>query len=973
LFIIKIKVFYTQKSSFVVSNGNITVSTAMDDGAEPGVSNDQERKTEDEKRKMKNEYNRAYQKRKREKNKEQDLMLMRKRKEVEGLRNKFAENTREKKKLRQEMIELMEREKKLEEKQYEFDKEKRDLTRKKRRMSFQEEGLVMMIEEKDEKIHEMETKVQEMEKGKRRKDKERRREEFGNQKKMEEKMISLENEEKKIKRKEKEIQVEMNKMEKEKERDKQEKKEKQEKQEEEEREEERRKEQEEREEERRKKQEKKKEEQSEEREKEECLKREEGQLQHSLLVAFVDEKDGTIENLLLCAAILLHYYGLISIGVKSMLAIDQTLTTFPFISQKTFYRWRNHWLQSEGLFSSSRGQWERPWLLNDISLRARFVDHVRTNARGGDGNARLTVASLTGWVNSTLLSDTVRKRDRPFCESTIRIWLHRLDFRCKTVSRSIYIDGHEEPKQVFSTVQLFLLYYLFINSQIKDRNQRFLPAFFEHFHNQRVFTLNKEFLYEVSDKNFVLEMKLVREKYIQEVRNLGTNLHGYMKTLSLENRVLLQDIPPHCVPVFLKEQRFIPLKMKYLKWDPNLLPFLAMNYLVLTEEDVPSGCVRPNFQPEDRITLIVNSDEVIRKCGEYSNYAWQSPETPVPLAKSKGQGCMMSAFSIAEGNGWLELTPLEYARWRWSLVVDSWLVGAPLSERSPLILLSQKADQAISLPTSILPQFCKETGTDWDPNRMDSTVLLTYGKGKDGYFDSLKFKDQFQRALEIGAIKRPSCDIIHLIDHSGCHDAKSKDALDATKMTLSNDCKSQPSMRSTVFGPEQTPQNIGKKGLVTVLLERNISPYQPGTTKLKLKEQLVQLLLEEPDFAASGQICLIDEILSAHNILHGRNDRILWGVKYHPELMFIEQKWAYDRNILQPEVNQRYLNWPKKMLEATRKCPLITLQRFCRKSYDTSVCYAEGTHLIHLKKSLKIKKTHRAGSTQSELYIVNRD
>jgi hypothetical protein len=510
-----------------------------------------------------------------------------------------------------------------------------------------------------------------------------------------------------------------------------------------------------------------------------------------------------------------------------------------------------------------------------------------------------------------------------------------------------------------------MIYY-----KISDRNDRFLPAFFQVFHNQRVFSLEGEFLYELSDTNFVLAMESVREKYKEEVKNLGTNLHAYMKNLSVDERGLVQEIPLHCLPPFLVAQRFIPLQMKYLKWNQTLCTFLSINYLLLTDHDLPSGCVRPDFKLEDKITLIVNSDEVIRKCGEYSSFAWQSPDSPVPLAKSNGQGCMMSAFSMAEGTGWLELTPMEYARWRWSVAVDSWRSGEP-SERN--FNLSAKADEAISLPVSILPQFCKEGGTSWDQNRMDCTVLLTYGKNKDGYFDNLKFKDQFQKALEIGAIKRPNCQIIHLIDHSGCHDAKARDSLDAVKMTLSDGCKSQPSMRSTVFGPDETPQDIGKKGLVTVLLERNISPYHPGTTKLKKRDELVEILLREPDFAAAGQIGLIDELLSEHNSLLGRNDSLLWGVKYHPELMYIEQKWAYDRHRLQPDVNQKYTNWPQKMLRASRQCPLISLQRFCRKSYDTAVCYAEGTHLIHLKKSLEIKSTHRSGTSKSELRNINRD
>jgi hypothetical protein len=332
----------------------------------------------------------------------------------------------------------------------------------------------------------------------------------------------------------------------------------------------------------------------------------------------------------------------------------------------------------------------------------------------------------------------------------------------------------------------------------------------------------------------------------------------------------------------------------------------------------------------------------------------------------------MSGFSITEGSGWLELSPIEYARWRWGLYCESYFAGSPIIDQQNLLNLSRKADDAISEKVPILPQFCKEQTIEWDPCRMDSTILLTYGKGKDGYFDSAKFIDQFKRALLIGSIKRPNCKIFHLIDHSGCHDAKAKDALDVHKMTVSDNCKSQPSMRETFFGPDKTPQLIGKKGLVTILLERNKNPFKPGTTKPKSKSELINMLLEESDFAESDQTNLIDEVLNSFNNQQRRQDTVLWGVKYHPELMYIEQKWAYDRNILQPHVNGRYTKWPEKMLAASRKCPLISLQRFCRKSYDTSVCYAEGTHLSKLRESLKKKKAHRTGSHTSELINIDR-
>jgi hypothetical protein len=59
------------------------------------------------------------------------------------------------------------------------------------------------------------------------------------------------------------------------------------------------------------------------------------------------------------------------------------------------------------------------------------------------------------------------------------------------------------------------------------------------------------------------------------------------------------------------------------------------------------------------------------------------------------------------------------------------------------------------------------------------------------------------------------------------------------------------------------------------------------------------------------------------------------------------------------------------MPAASRKCPLFVLQRDARKS-NTSVYYAEGTHLFKLKESLKKKKAHRSGSSSRVDYCKQR-
>jgi hypothetical protein len=187
-------------------------------------------------------------------------------------------------------------------------------------------------------------------------------------------------------------------------------------------------------------------------------------------------------------------------------------------------------------------------------------------------------------------------------------------------------------------------------------------------------------------------MSNVRKKYIQEIKCMGINLYSHLSKLSVDEIYTIKEIPVECIPQFLQTQRFLPMNMKYLKWVGNLDTFLSINYLLLSEEDVPSGCVRWDLKPEDKITLFVNSDEVIRKCGEYSNFAWARKEKPVSLAKSQGQGCMMSGFCMIEGSGWLELSPLEFARWRWSQYMDGCYEKKERPELDALLKASREAD-----------------------------------------------------------------------------------------------------------------------------------------------------------------------------------------------------------------------------------------------------------------------------------------
>ncbi len=59
---------------------------------------------------------------------------------------------------------------------------------------------------------------------------------------------------------------------------------------------------------------------------------------------------------------------------------------------------------------------------------------------------------------------------------------------------------------------------------------------------------------------------------------------------------------------------------------------------------------------------------------------------------------------------------------------------------------------------------------------------LEIGEGREGYWDSGKFKMQMNNAVKIADIKYPKSDnwiIIWVFDHSSCHTAMAEDALNA--------------------------------------------------------------------------------------------------------------------------------------------------------------------------------------------------
>jgi hypothetical protein len=242
---------------------------------------------------------------------------------------------------------------------------------------------------------------------------------------------------------------------------------------------------------------------------------------------------------------------------------------------------------------------------------------------------------------------------------------------------------------------------------------------------------------------------------------------------------------------------------------------------------------------------------------------------------------------------------------------------------------------------------------------LQADVYLKVGKGCDGYWTGERFLTQAGHAFLVAELRRPGEEIVLSVDHSSNH-AYFGDGLRTADMCVGDNMKSAPSLRTTQWvddAGDTHEQVIGKNGLVTVLLERQKITVVQGKacgldrrTKLT-KEPLQKLLDEEDDF--KHEKCLLEKLAEE------RGHTILWGVKCHPELQYIEQKWGLVKPRLKKNNRGTTKGFIWAVFEAMRGAELVSLQRFARKSRDILSLYELGAEVGALKGLLKTKRSHR--------------
>jgi transposase len=227
------------------------------------------------------------------------------------------------------------------------------------------------------------------------------------------------------------------------------------------------------------------------------------------------------------------------------------------------------------------------------------------------------------------------------------------------------------------------------------------------------------------------------------------------------------------------------------------------------------------------------------------------------------------------------------------------------------------------------PQYVKAGEIEIDVEHMCSHLTLQYGKDN-GYFDCDLVCKQFEHAMAVARAKYGDIDIRFLIDHSSNHFAMAADGLNAYAMNKTDDTSTQPEMRDTSYERNGTVyvQSIGKRGLVSVLQERGID------IRAKKLKQLRDIMAQQPDFLE--EMSRIEKLAQKHNM------RIVRGVKFHPELMPIEQVNGAMKCVVRKKLTGSIVGLAEMCYAALATLDHQLVMRFSRKSYRTLLCYKTG-------------------------------
>ncbi len=218
---------------------------------------------------------------------------------------------------------------------------------------------------------------------------------------------------------------------------------------------------------------------------------------------------------------------------------------------------------------------------------------------------------------------------------------------------------------------------------------------------------------------------------------------------------------------------------------------------------------------------------------------------------------------------------------------------------------------------------------------------------RDGYFNSSKFLEQVDAAVDIFERKYPNRIGVFLFDNAPCHKKMADDALNVEHMNVNPGGK-QSKLRDTQWNGQaqrMVNPNGEPKGLRQVLEERGVDTS--GMIAQKLRETLGKF----SDFASQKTIL--------QEKIEGRGHVCLYFPKYHCEINPIERNWCHAKKHSRAYCNGSITRLRRIVPEALETVTLDMMNKFFVTCRDYERAYREGHTGKGAIDAIKVYKSHR--------------
>lgn len=247
-------------------------------------------------------------------------------------------------------------------------------------------------------------------------------------------------------------------------------------------------------------------------------------------------------------------------------------------------------------------------------------------------------------------------------------------------------------------------------------------------------------------------------------------------------------------------------------------------------------------------------------------------------------------------------------------------------------------------------------------NNKTAMKSLKIGANREGYWDSLKMKEQFELAIKIFNLLHPNKQALFAFDNSSNHGIPPDDALLVSKMNLNDGWKTYKGlncdtpMRDGWFinrNGERVNQcminrNGVQKGIRHVLIEREL-----WHSDMKLPEAS-KLLSQQPDFLEEKDRTMLQDMAekSGH--------KLIYFPKFHPEFNFIERYWGLAKHFARKNCNYSMTALEKTLPAALSSIEVDTIRKLNNHCWRYMIAYSNGKLEPHqVEWAIKKYSSHR--------------